>query len=164
MTQFQEKQMVTIHSTDELPTAHDGDKGEVWGKAIGQHPDFYKVLVWGPGEVHVFHESQLAPLLDVHIRQITSAVVCGADRVGKWFCSVSIPGPDGDPIIRYLQGDGTWGKVTFYFDTQPQLQLELDKGSRPDFTLSERDLCDRAMIRDDLERMMEEDSEDRFAY
>jgi len=69
-------------------------------------------------------------------------------------------GSDGHVVHRYLQEDGTWGKTTFYFDSEEQLLAAEQLGHQPDFTLSEREAQDRALIRDDVERMFEEDFED----
>jgi hypothetical protein len=55
---FAADQMVTIHATDELPTIHDGAKGQV-RKRLVRHSEFYEVLVWTIGEYCIFHESQL---------------------------------------------------------------------------------------------------------
>ena len=84
----------------------------------------------------------------MHITQITSAVICGPDHVGKWYCSDSRDGDDGDLIHRYLQHDGTWGKTTAYFDTELELQSALAEGFQPDFTLSNIERMDRADLRD----------------
>jgi len=55
-------EMVRIRSTEELPTCHDGVKGQVWKRWSACYPDFFIVLVWTTGETCVFHESQLRPL------------------------------------------------------------------------------------------------------
>lgn len=86
------------------------------------------------------------------IKQIKSPIIAGAALVGKWFCSVAEQGTDNHPVHRYLQANGEWGKTTHYFDNEDQIQTALSKGIQPDFTLSERDRQDRAMIRDDIER------------
>jgi len=80
------------------------------------------------------------------IQQITSAVVCGASYVGKWYAADSIPGPDGEPIHRYLQPDGSWGRTTKYFGTEQEVEDALSKGLKPDFSLSKRELFDRREI------------------
>jgi len=82
------------------------------------------------------------------IHQIDSAVVCGADYVGKWYCVDSAPGTDGDPVHRYLQEDGTWGKVTRYFDSRDEIERLLLLGHKPDFNMNRRELEDRALIRE----------------
>ena len=84
----------------------------------------------------------------MRIVQITSKVTCGPAYVGKWYCADSTPGTDGDPIIRYLQHDGTWGKNTQYFDNKPEVQTALDKGHQPDFTVDKQEQHDRNLIRE----------------
>ena len=84
--------------------------------------------------------------------QITSPVVCGPERVGKWYCSNSVIGDDGDPVIRYLQHDGTWGKTTNYFDSKPEIEKLLELGHRTDFTVSQQEQWGRNMIRSDVQR------------
>lgn len=92
----------------------------------------------------------------MQIRQVTSPHLGDPLLIGKWFCSDSIMGPDGDPVFRYLQQDGTWGKTTKYFDTVREINELLVNASEPDFTLSEMELHGRAMMREDIERGFEE--------
>lgn len=84
---------------------------------------------------------------NLRIRSIDSPIICGKDFVGKWFAASSIDGPDGDPINRYLQLDGSWGKTTRYFNSKEEVESALSKGSIPDFNLSRQELEDRATIR-----------------
>lgn len=88
----------------------------------------------------------------MRIMQINSPVVCGPALVGKWYCSDSVPGKDGDPVVRYLQHDGTWGKTTQYFDSKDVIEEFLKLGHQPDFTVSQQEQFDRNTIRSDVER------------
>lgn len=87
----------------------------------------------------------------MRILQIIPSRISSQDTWNKWYCSDSVDGLDGDPVIRYLQSDGTWGKTTHYFDSDWEIHQLLELGHKPDFTLSRRDLEDRAMIRQDIE-------------
>lgn len=89
------------------------------------------------------------------IQQIRNAVTCGKKNEGKWYCSDFRNGPNGEPIIRYLQHDGTWEKNTAYFDSEDQITEALEEGHEPDFTLSRQEMEDRAMMRQDIERDFE---------
>jgi hypothetical protein len=63
-------------------------------------------------------------------------------------------GNDGDPVIRYLQNDGTWGKTTRYFDDETQIQDLLKLGHKPNFTMDNPERTNRAVIRADIQEMM----------
>lgn len=93
----------------------------------------------------------------MRIEQITSSVICGPKYVGKWYCVESVDGPDGDPIHRYLQHDGSWGKTTQYFDSEADLTAALNPESKPDFSLSQFDLECRAVVRQDVEQSFAEE-------
>lgn len=97
----------------------------------------------------------------MRIMQITSRVVCGEQRVGKWFCSDSVKGSDGEGVSRYLQLDGTWGKTAKYFDSKEEIELALAKGHKPDFHCDRQELQDRQLIREMTEEAFDSD-EDRF--
>ncbi len=71
----------------------------------------------------------------MRIQQITSKIVCGPERFSKWYCVDSIV-VRGDTINRYLQADGSWGRVTHYFDTNDEIAQQLSKGIKPNFTVS----------------------------
>lgn len=96
----------------------------------------------------------------MRILQITNAVVCGPERVGKWYCSDSAPGTDQESVHRYLQADGTWGKNTHYFDTDTEIKQLLQLGHKPDFSLGQDELRSRQMLRD--WQRMEIEAEDRW--
>jgi hypothetical protein len=91
----------------------------------------------------------------MRIQQIDPNSRCfSAECRGKWYCSDSKPGHDGDPINRYLQHDGSWGKITQYFDNEQDINTALSKGEQPDFSLSLQELQDRADIRQMTENCM----------
>lgn len=84
----------------------------------------------------------------MHIEQIApDSLIFPQECRGKYFCSTRADGPDGDPIHRYLQLDGSWGKITRYFDNEEQIHNALSNREQPDFTLSQQELQDRADIR-----------------
>lgn len=95
----------------------------------------------------------------MRIMQINSPVVCGPEYVGKWFCSDSIPGDDGDPVIRYLQHDGRWGKTSDYFDSEAEIHNLLALGHQPDFQMNPREREDRRTIREMAEESFRRDWE-----
>ena len=84
----------------------------------------------------------------MRICQITSPVVCGPHRVGQWFCSDSVMGDDGEPVIRYLQHNGSWGLNSNYFQNEAELQNALTVGVKPDFSISKKESLDRQTMRD----------------
>ena len=95
----------------------------------------------------------------MRIVQITPSQVSSKDTWDKWYCSDSVDGPDGDPVIRYLKLDGTWGKITEYFDTRAEVDSALAKGHPPDFSVSSQELSDRAMTRHDLDKGFDYDDD-----
>ena len=90
----------------------------------------------------------------MRIIQVVSKFL-GEKYQGKWYCSDSIMGSDGDPIIRYLAKDGKWGKTSQYFDTEEEVNKALEKDFQPDFTMSRQEIESRRLIRE-----MAEDSFD----
>jgi len=85
----------------------------------------------------------------MRILQITSSVVCGESYVGKWFCSDSIrQGSDDQPVIRYLQLDGSWGRNTQYFDSEEAVNQAISKGIKPDFSITKDESFSRQYFRD----------------
>jgi hypothetical protein len=92
----------------------------------------------------------------MNIRHVDSPVICGAEMVGKWYCSDSAKGSDGHPVHRYLQKYGSWGSNCHYFDTEAEVQAALAYGFRPDFGMDQMELVGRASV-----RKMTEESFDR---
>lgn len=84
----------------------------------------------------------------MRIQQIDSPVVCGKEYVGKWYCSDCFNPVDDIPVIRYLGKNGTWGKITEYFDSKAEIDELLKTASPPNFFVDKDEEVSRQYWRD----------------
>lgn len=95
----------------------------------------------------------------MRIQQITSKFPVGGQHLGQWYCSDFVMGVDGEPIHRYLQFDGKWGKNSAYFNSKEDIEKALALGFKPDFSLSENEQRSREAMKawlDDEQQMEDE--------